>query len=63
VLERLMKNLSPADRAILLLSLDDISYQQMAEIVGISPGALRVRVHRIKQKIADSHIGENDEFQ
>ena len=62
VLERLMQNLSPADRAILLLSLDDISYEQMAEIVGISSGALRVRVHRIKQKLADSHLGEDDEF-
>jgi RNA polymerase sigma-70 factor, ECF subfamily len=62
LLERLMSQLLPADRAILLLSLDNVSYREMTEIVGGTEGALRVRVHRIKQRVAEFNSGLNNEL-
>jgi RNA polymerase sigma-70 factor (ECF subfamily) len=62
LLDRLMAELPPADRAILLLSLDNVSYSEMAEIVGATEGALRVRVHRIKQWLANLNSGRRDEL-
>lgn len=53
VLQSLMVSLSPTDRALLLLALDDVSYAEMVAIVGGTEGALRVRVHRIKQRLAE----------
>ena len=41
VLERLLAELAAADKAILLLFLDDIGYEEMAEILGATAGALR----------------------
>jgi RNA polymerase sigma-70 factor (ECF subfamily) len=51
-LERLLAGLTAEDKAILLLFLDDIGYAEMALILGATPGALRVRVHRIKKQLA-----------
>ena len=53
ILQRVMAELSPADRAILVLLLDDVGYSEMAEILGATEGSLRVRVHRLKQRIAE----------
>lgn len=53
VLKALMSSLSPADRGVLLLVLDDVSYAEMSAITGSSEGALRVRVHRIKERLAE----------
>jgi RNA polymerase sigma-70 factor (ECF subfamily) len=53
VLQSMIALLSPTDRAILLLALDDVSYAEMAAITGGTEGALRVRVHRIKQRLAE----------
>ena len=41
-----------------LYYLDDLSGQQMAEALGISVGAVRVRIHRIKQRLADWKVGD-----
>ena len=49
----LIQSLSQPDRAVLLLALDDVSYADMAAILGASEGALRVRVHRIKLRLAE----------
>jgi RNA polymerase sigma-70 factor (ECF subfamily) len=52
-LHRVLAKLDAADKATLLLYLDDVSYDEMAEILGASAAALRVRVHRIKRTAAD----------
>ena len=57
--QSLMAMLSPTDRAILLLALDDVSYADMTAIVGSTEGALRVRVHRIKQRLAEIAKGNH----
>ncbi|MDE6697392.1 MAG: sigma-70 family RNA polymerase sigma factor, partial [Muribaculaceae bacterium] len=48
--ERISK-LEPFDRAIVLLWLEDMSYDEIAAIVGISPKTVGVRLVRIKEKL------------
>ncbi len=48
--ERISK-LEPFDRAIVLLWLEDMSYDEIAAIVGISAKAVGVRLVRIKEKL------------
>ncbi len=58
LLEQFLKTLSKSDRAIVLLYLDDLSGSAMAEVLGVSEGAVRVRIHRIKQKLAQWQVGD-----
>lgn len=53
LLQRFLATLTDAERALVLLYLDDLSGKEMAEVVGLSEGAVRTRIHRIKQKLAD----------
>ena len=55
---RLLAELTPADKAILLLFLDDVDYDEMATILGATPGALRVRIHRIKKRLTELYQGQ-----
>ena len=48
--ERIMK-LKKFDRAIILLWLEDLSYEEIAAIVGISVKAVGVKLVRIKEKM------------
>lgn len=41
------------DRLIITMVLDEIPYTEIAAIAGISEGNLRVRIHRIKQKLTE----------
>lgn len=43
--------LEPVDRAIVLLWLENLSYDEISSIVGISPRAVGVRLVRIKEKL------------
>jgi RNA polymerase sigma-70 factor, ECF subfamily len=58
LLQSLLAELSPADKAVLLLYLDDVGYDEMATILGVSAGALRVRIHRIKTRLTELHEGQ-----
>ena len=54
-LERLLaliRSLDPLDRQIILLYLEDVDAQSIAAIVGLSPGNVATKVHRIKQILA-----------
>ncbi len=46
-----VKQMNDADRAIITLYLDDLNYQEISEIVGISENYVGVRFNRIKEKI------------
>ncbi len=50
-LYRAIAQLSTAEKAIITLYLDDYSYEEMAEIMGISANHLGVKINRIKQKL------------
>lgn len=46
-----VKKLNDADKALITLYLEDLSYEEMAEITGISENYVGVRLNRIKTKI------------
>ena len=53
--------LPPVDRSLILLSLDQLSYTEIAEITGLTESNIGVRLHRIKQHlIAQSEHLENE---
>lgn len=46
-----ISRLTEVEKAIVMLYLDDKSYEEMEEILGISNGTLRVKMNRIKDKL------------
>lgn len=46
-----IKELPELDRAIILLYLEENSYQEIAEIMGLSPNNIGVKITRIKKKL------------
>ena len=58
LLHRFLQTLSAVDRALVLMYLDDLSGSEMAEITGLSEGAVRVRIHRIKRQLAEWNVGD-----
>jgi RNA polymerase sigma-70 factor (ECF subfamily) len=51
-LQELIHLLKPPDRELMLLYLEGLDASAIGEIMGISPGNVRVQVHRIKAIIA-----------
>jgi len=54
-----MKQLSESEKAIIALYLDDLSYLQIAEILGISENNVGVKINRIKTKIQQLLVKES----
>ena len=52
--------LQPIDRAIALLWLEDISYDEIATIIGISPKNVSIRLFRIRQQLKNSATTNNE---
>jgi RNA polymerase sigma-70 factor, ECF subfamily len=53
--------LPPVDRSLILLSLDRLSYGEIADVTGLSESNIGVRLHRIKQQlIAQSEEVKNE---
>jgi RNA polymerase sigma-70 factor (ECF subfamily) len=48
----LIQSLNPADRQVMLLYLEDLDGAEISEITGITPGAVAVKVHRLKAVLA-----------
>ncbi len=46
-----IRQLPPVDRTLILLSLDKLSYGEIAEVTGLSESNIGVRLHRIKQQL------------
>lgn len=46
-----IQQLDPADRMIILMTLEAVSYPEIAAVIGIEEGNLRVRIHRIKKRL------------
>jgi RNA polymerase sigma-70 factor (ECF subfamily) len=51
LLYQCISQLAETDRLIISLLLDDVAYPEIAQIMGISDGNLRVKIHRIKQQL------------
>jgi len=52
-LYRAINNLNDIDKAIVLLYLEEKTYEEMEEILGITQGNLRVKMNRIKDKLRE----------
>jgi len=52
LLYELIQRLDPLDRQVIVSYLDGIEAEEIAEIVGASPGAVGMKVHRIKRLLA-----------
>lgn len=50
-LHRLINLLSPEDKAIILMWLDENSYEEIAEVVGLNRNTVATRIKRIKEKL------------
>lgn len=50
-LQQAIEKLNDLEKAIVMLYLDDLSYDEMETILGINEATLRVKMNRIKQKL------------
>lgn len=55
-IERLCRDLSDTDRRLLELRMEDLPTAVIAERMGLSPVALRVRLTRLRQRLQDEHV-------
>jgi RNA polymerase sigma-70 factor (ECF subfamily) len=61
-LGQLIDALKPADRQVLLLYLEDLDAAAIGDVTGLSPGAVAVKIHRIKAVLARRfHQGGSDD--
>lgn len=53
-LAALVRALRPADAQVILLYLEGLGHDEIAEVTGLSPGNVAVKVHRIKAALASA---------
>ena len=51
-----INKLAPLDRAIIILYLDQLSYKEIGEIMGISKKNVSVKLVRIKRKLKETYL-------
>jgi RNA polymerase sigma factor (sigma-70 family) len=49
-----IRQLKPLDRSLILMSLDGVSYREMAEVLGLSESNVGVKINRIKNQLAQT---------
>lgn len=55
-----IRELPKVDASLALMHLDGVSYQEMAEVLGISENYVGVKLNRIRKQLADQLKGAND---
>jgi RNA polymerase sigma factor (sigma-70 family) len=55
--------LKPLDRSLMLLSLDGLSYRDMAEVLGLSESNVGVKINRIKNQLTQTLKGNEHEHE
>lgn len=50
-LYRAIGELKEVDRLIIMMVLDELEYEEIAQVMGLSEGNLRVKIHRIKKEL------------
>lgn len=60
ILGNFLESLSKVDRAVMLTFLDGVSNAEAAEITGLSEGAFRVRLHRLRQRFEETYCEKGD---
>lgn len=56
-----IERLAPVDRLLVSLYLEEMDSAEMASVLGISEGNVRVKLHRIKKQLREMWEQENDE--
>lgn len=56
ILGDFLDSLRALDRAVLLLYLDALPHEQIGEVIGLSPNAVAVRIHRIKARYRERYL-------
>ncbi len=51
LLSRFLESLSEIDRAVLVMYLDDMTADEIAESIGVSEGAIRTRISRLRHRL------------
>ena len=57
-----VRQLPKVDASLALMHLDGLSYQEMAEVLGISENYIGVKLNRIRKQLADQLKGATDEL-
>ena len=57
-----IRELPKVDASLTLMHLDGLSYQEMAEVLGISETYVGVKLNRIRQQLAEKLKGASDEI-
>jgi len=57
-----IRQLPLIDSAVLLMHLDDLSYDEIADVPGITSNNVGVRIHRAKRKLAKLLKGLEDDI-
>lgn len=57
-----IRQLKPLDRSLILMSLDGVSYRDMAEVLGLSESNVGVKINRIKNQLAQTLKGKINEL-
>lgn len=61
LMQQAIDRLSDVEKALVMLYLEDKSYEEMEDILGISQGSLRVKMNRIKEKLRKNVAGYEKE--
>ena len=56
ILEEFIAGLGPTDRAVFVLYLEDLSYREIAEVVGLTESHVGVKIHRLKGRFIERYL-------
>jgi len=56
LLEAFLRELDEVNRAVLLLDLEGLHREEIAEVLGLSPGAVAVRMTRLRQRFNEEYV-------
>ncbi|NKI35570.1 sigma-70 family RNA polymerase sigma factor [Wenzhouxiangella sp. XN79A] len=56
LLDEFLAALDPVNRAVLLLDLEGLHRDDIGEVLGLSPGAVAVRMTRLKQRFSETYM-------
>jgi RNA polymerase sigma-70 factor (ECF subfamily) len=56
LLDELLRGLGEVDRSLLILHLDGLGPREAGEVLGLSPGAVSVRLHRIRRRFERQYL-------
>jgi RNA polymerase sigma-70 factor (ECF subfamily) len=56
ILDEFMRSLGPAERALFVFYLEDLSYRQIAEVTGLTESHVGVKLHRLKKTFIERYV-------